>query len=520
MANNVLDQDRRYNRTNPYLPVSTGPMTRPAIGRTAPAAMAAPTSAAAAPVPASQFVRPQVNAPKPTTFEGVNLEVPTSGPSVAYRAGRALPGLVRAAGAAARGVGTVASATSDVLSYPGRKFVNDTQQLIAGATGAAAPAPAQLIRPNVAAEPVLAEAGTAMPRTKGAVIRDGRSASAARPAVAPPAATPAARTAPTAAATTPTVAATVATGAATPAAPALDGGGTFNGRPVAELLRNPSNPISVIPSGQAPAQFTDAGAGIAADGTVAPIPVAAGAPVLTRPAITRAAVRAPRGGIEFNDMFGGGLRGADNATAMANFQSEMRYGKYTPSARRAIAALAGQGVQFQNEQDNAGLKAVNDAGAAAAAAANEAALSDSNNAAAAQINNARLASEERRTQMGTVTGEDGTIFTRVGSTAAPLTTADGKPVRDAPTAAQGQITAQDRLKALTEQLTAESSALQPNAERINALQGQIDALTSGGQQAAAPPEGAVKMLRENPAMAAQFDAKYGAGSAAKFLGAK
>lgn len=403
----------------------------------APAAAVPIPDPASAPAAAPAAVAPKMSAQERADRAYANAMFPkpkpgTASPSVAYRIGQALP-------AVGAGLKDVAATLADVSTYPVRRLGSDVAAIVTGAQGGMPAEGEPFRRFSAPSQPAPAAAAATAPVVAGT----------------PPAAAPAVPATATAA----PVPAAVATGTAPP----LNGVNTFNGKPIAPELLRPSAPAAGATSAPAPAQ----------------VPIAS----FTRQpaAVAQGAVRAPRRGIEFTDMFGGGLRGGDNATAAWNFASEMKYGKMTPTARRALASLAGQGVEFQNSQESAGLDATNASGAAAAGAANEAALADANNAAAAQINAARIGSEERQAQMGTVTGEDGTVFTRNGAAAMPVTTADGKPVRAAPTAAQGQITAQDRLKALTDQIKAESSSMQPNAERITALQGQIDALTTGGQ---------------------------------------
>lgn len=432
---------------------------------------------------------------KPTTFEGVNLEQPAPA-SAAYRLGQALPGVARAVGSAARGVGTVASAATDVMSYPVRKFVNDGQQLVAGVTGAAAPAPSPLIRPNAAAPaaavPALAAAGTVMPRTKGSVMRDGRSATPALalPAVASASATPAA---PTAASGTPSAAPVAAT--------AIDGGGTFNGRPVAELLRNPISNVGASPN--VPGAVTTAAPGIAGQAP-AMQPAATVAPTLVRPTLQRKAFRDPDAVATDSNQAEDRAMLRDVASKLdsALFRNSFAVGRGSRSARaqeaQMLAALAGMAGGANRDATQVQIADTNNATARGNTQASTT-IADANNAADVAIEGSRAQSAERiaaaqnasvenQSQLqaqSEITDADGNVFLRNGATAAPVMSPDGKQLRR-PLEGQGQITAQDRLKALTDQMTAESSALQPNAERINALQGQIDALTSGGQQPARP----------------------------------
>jgi hypothetical protein len=55
---------------------------------------------------------------------------------------------------------------------------------------------------------------------------------------------------------------------------------------------------------------------------------------------------------------------------------------------------------------------------------------------------------------------------------------------------------------------------------FNKRTGAIGTPQQGSRAPAAVPDAAVAMLKQNPAMAAQFDAKYGQGASKKYLNQK
>jgi hypothetical protein len=118
----------------------------------------------------------------------------------------------------------------------------------------------------------------------------------------------------------------------------------------------------------------------------------------------------------------------------------------------------------------------------------------------------------------TITDANGNVLSLVGNTAIAIT-ADGNPVRVAKPNAEGAITPAIQLDALTKQLAAESSALQPNQDRVGALQQQISVLmpTSAAPSTSTPPANHIAMLRADPKVAAKFDEHYGVGAAARYL---
>lgn len=129
--------------------------------------------------------------------------------------------------------------------------------------------------------------------------------------------------------------------------------------------------------------------------------------------------------------------------------------------------------------------------------------------------------------MQVLTGESGgTSVLRNDGSLTELQGADGQPFR-AMSKLDGQITPALQFEGLNQQIKSinENALLKPEerAAMIQPIQKQLDALLSGGNkvQHASPsevPEAAVKDLRANPGSRAQFDAIFGPGAAARYLG--
>lgn len=87
-----------------------------------------------------------------------------------------------------------------------------------------------------------------------------------------------------------------------------------------------------------------------------------------------------------------------------------------------------------------------------------------------------------------VTDADGNYVALSGTGASPISV-DGKPLRAPPTKEDGSITPALALDSLTKQLEAEAGSLQPNHDRMAALQQQINDLIAGNSGSTAPSSG-------------------------------
>ncbi|HHA2772129.1 TPA: hypothetical protein ACOEQZ_001315 [Stenotrophomonas maltophilia] len=202
-------------------------------------------------------------------------------------------------------------------------------------------------------------------------------------------------------------------------------------------------------------------------------------------------------------------------------------GRGSPSMRRALVD------QYQAEQGNAvsmannAAKIASDEGLAGASLAARSAEAGADR----QLRGLGLAADiAQRNQQGQqvarmLTGADGNAYGLTNDgTVRQITGADGKPFRGA-TDAAGAITPKVRLDFLGEQRKSINDSLGLSAEEKASALADVDAQIAtllGGNQVPqggpTPPEAAIAQLRANPGTRAQFDATFGAGAAARYLG--
>ena len=133
--------------------------------------------------------------------------------------------------------------------------------------------------------------------------------------------------------------------------------------------------------------------------------------------------------------------------------------------------------------------------------------------------------QARQDAPGTIIGDDRIVRLRRGGTATAVTDENGNPIRAPETAKQsGALTPQDLLKAYTAEREAIAGSLGTAEDKAAAL-AALDAnplyapLTGQGTApAAAPPPAAIELLKSDPSQAANFDAIFGQGAAAQYLG--
>ncbi|WP_339829674.1 hypothetical protein [uncultured Arenimonas sp.] len=226
----------------------------------------------------------------------------------------------------------------------------------------------------------------------------------------------------------------------------------------------------------------------------------------------------------------GGLPRDEIVRRLENSQGSY-FNKGRPSARAAIAgvyadqlaAADGTSARLQEGGNRAalsGLRGATEGELAQQGAANTGVLEGQRQQGDRQL--ATLGSELSANQPETLVDDRGNVVVRRGLSASQVTGADGQPLRAPAAPQEGQITPAKQLEALQAEmanlidLPMEDEA---RAARIGQLQGQIDGLIGVPRAPTGVPDGAVKLLRSNPdpATVAEFEAKYGQGSARYFL---
>lgn len=226
----------------------------------------------------------------------------------------------------------------------------------------------------------------------------------------------------------------------------------------------------------------------------------------------------------------GGLPRDEIVRRLENSQGSY-FNKGRPSARAAIAgvyadqlaAADGTSARLQEGGNNAALSGMR--------GATEGELAQQDAANAGVLEAQRQRGERRLTRLSaqlsgdapeTMVDASGNVVVRRGLTASGVAGPDGQPLRAPAAPQEGQITPARQLEALQAEMANLVDLPMVDgarAARIDQLQRQIDGLIGVPRSPTGVPDGAVKLLRSNPdpAAIAEFEAKFGPGSARYYL---